>query len=137
MSRLTSLEEQAVDMLLDGDDTNLAILRAQLPFIEVSSRAITGVGFFTNVSLPPSVSPIRGQPSFVFGDLIGKWTLANIEHQVGFLLYVTKGFLAVLEGYSYDGSWPDADKTVELAYMSGKVRNLDKVRQEITRTRSL
>jgi hypothetical protein len=53
MTGLTTLEEQVLEMLLRGNDQVLDVLRQQVKDAQVSSREMTGVGFFTSLKFPP------------------------------------------------------------------------------------
>lgn len=127
MSGLTFLEDRVMGMLLAGDDDALAVLQQQLRNAEVSSRMLTGVGFYTEFSIPSAVARLSGHPSFKLGDVNG--TAANVAHGLGFLLYVTDGAIAMLEGYTYDEPWPNNVEELKLTYSHGQNRNMDKVRQ--------
>ena len=131
MSSLTPLEEQVMKMLLDGDDSTLGILRRQFKQVEVSSRKMTGVGFYTEVSVPLDAPRLDGRPSFKLGDVNG--TALEVQHGLGFLLYITDGALSMLEGYTYDEPWPDKIRGLALTYAGGKPRDLDDLRQRFGR----
>ncbi|MGH9680191.1 MAG: hypothetical protein ACRD4Y_09580 [Candidatus Acidiferrales bacterium] len=132
MSTLTFLEDQVLRMLLAGDDDALAALRKQIKLVEVTSRKLTGVGFFTEFSATPEIKRLAGSPSFKLGDVNG--TAANVKHGLGFLLYVVDGAIAMLEGYTYDDPWPTIVDGLALKYTDGEARNMDKVRQIIHAT---
>lgn len=119
-------------MLLRGDNEVLAILRQQLKDIGVSRREMTGVGFFTELVIPPPVPRIPGRPTFKLGDVNG--TATNVDHGFGFLLYVKDGALSALEGYTYDEPWPDEYYDLVLTYSTGQGRDLDKLRKTISST---
>jgi hypothetical protein len=112
MTTLTPLEDQVIRMLLAGDDEALAVLRQQLDHAKVSSRRMTGVGFYTAFVVPPEATRVIDRPSFKLGDVNG--TAANVKHGLGFLLYVTDGVLSMLEGYTYDEPWPNEFKGLVL-----------------------
>jgi hypothetical protein len=84
---------------------------------------MTGVGFYAKVALPPGTEPATGRPSFKLGDVDG--TASNVKHGLGFLLYVTDGFLDMLEGYTYDEPWPPEIKGLTLVYSPGGERDMD------------
>ena len=122
---LTSLETSVMHMLLAGDDEVLAVLRRQLGNISVTSRKMTGAGFYAEFLHPPDVERITDLPSFKFGDVDGR--ASNLKHGAGFLLYVTQGVLSMLEGYTYDEPWPDEVKGLVLHYRAGQNRSLDEL----------
>ena len=129
MMKLTPLEQQVTQMLLDGDDETLSVLRQQAERADVSSREMTGVGFYTKFLVPSSSARPAGQPSFKLGDVNG--SAANLKHGCGFLLYVDDGTLTMLEGYTYDEPWPDEIQELKLEYSSGPDRDMEQVRKEI------
>jgi hypothetical protein len=102
-------------MLLDGDHPVLAVLRRQLPGLEVTERKFTGVGFFatfsTNGAAPPATIPAGGSP---FGDV--EATISGMAHGAGFLRWLKDGRLHELEGYSYDEPWPEQVAAFSLKY---------------------
>ena len=129
MSTLTFVEEQVMRKLLAGEDDALAGLRQQLEKAEVSSRRLTGIGFYTYFSMPTEVPRLPGHQSFKLGDVNG--TAANLQYGAGFLLYVNDGAIAMLEGYTYDEAWPDNVEGLELTYSDGPTREMKKLRQVI------
>lgn len=129
MSTLTFVEEQVMRKLLAGEDDALAVLRQQLEMAVVSSRKLTGVGFYTSFSIPSEAPRLPGHPSFKLGDVNG--TAANLQYGAGFLLYVNDGAIAMLEGYTYDEAWPDNVDGLELTYSGGRSREMKKLKEII------
>jgi hypothetical protein len=130
MSNLTPLEDQLLQILLRGDDKVFAILRKQAKEASVRSRKITGVGFFAEFTVPPQSPRVEGRPTFKFGDVNG--TADNVKHGLGFVLYVTDGALSMLEGYTYDESWPHELRGLTLKYSTGKDRDWDALKRIMT-----
>jgi len=60
---LTPLESAVLNKLLDKPGEPFATLREQLAHIEVASRELTGVGFFTNFTLAANAPVRRDVPS--------------------------------------------------------------------------
>jgi len=108
-------------MFLAGDNAILAVLRAQAEHVVVSSREMTGVGFFTRLVVE-GTEAIASGPSFKLGDVNG--TANNVQHGLGFLLYVKDGVLSALEGYTYDEPWPDELHGLQLTYSDDPRRDL-------------
>ena len=123
MNELTTLERQVLEMLLRGQDEVLTILRQQARQLQVSSRDMTGVGFYTKFLVPSDVPRVTGSPTFKLGDVNG--VADNVSHGLGFLLYVKDGALSMLEGYTYDDPWPDDVHGLVLTYASKVGRKLD------------
>jgi len=88
MMSLTPLEKQVIEMLLAGDDEQLAVLREQANRANIVSREMTGVGFYSQIIVPPESRRIQGCPTFKLGDVNG--TASNVAHGFGFLLFVTE-----------------------------------------------
>ena len=127
MSILMPLENQVIEFLLAGEDEVLSILRQQLKQATVSSRKMTGVGFYTKFSIPAGCPRISGNSSFKLGDVNG--SANNLKHGLGFLLFVTNGEIDALEGYTYDEPWPLKVQDLTLTYTSGKSRNMDELKR--------
>jgi len=102
---LTTLEEQVLEMLLYGNDEVFVVLRQQAKKVHVSSRKMTGVGFFTDFEVPLDMPRVEWHPTLKLGDVVGE--ADNVKHGVGFLLYVDGGTRSMLEGYTYEEPWPD------------------------------
>ena len=134
MDTMTPLEDQVMRMLLAGNDDVLAVLRQQIEQAQISSRKLTGAGFYTEFSIPSEIARLVGRQSFKLGDVNG--TAANIKHGLGFLLYVNDGAIAMLEGYTYDDPWPDNVEGLMLTYSGGQNqnRNMHKVKQIVHST---
>jgi hypothetical protein len=122
---LTELESQVLHELLRGEVEELKILQHQLKLSKVQSRRMTGVGFFTDFSVPPEAPRLPDLQSFELGDVDGY--ASNVKHGVGFLLFVRAGQLNMLEGYTYDEPWPDEVNNLSLHYRDG-VRNIEALR---------
>jgi hypothetical protein len=133
MTSLTPLETQMTRILLDGDLPELAVLRSQLALASVSSRKMTGVGFYTDFALPKEFPRLEGCPSFKIGDVNGRAT--NVKHGLGFVLYVNDGALSQLEGYTYDEPWPEKIEGLQLEYTGGGPRDLAKMSKTFQQAR--
>jgi hypothetical protein len=105
METLTALEAQVLEMMLEGQDDVRAVLRQQLRLLRVSSREFSGVGFFTAFVVQSDAPRITGLPALQVGNVEG--SADNVNHGLGFVLFVKDGALSMLEGYTYDEPWPD------------------------------
>jgi hypothetical protein len=123
MNILTPLENQVMGALLAGEDEVLSILRQQLKQATISSRKMTGVGFFTKFYIPAECTRVAGNSSFKLGDVNG--TANNLNNGLGFLLFVTNGEIDALEGYTYDEPWPIEVQGLTLTYAGGQNRDMD------------
>jgi hypothetical protein len=103
---LTSLEHDVIEALLKADHPVFDSLRLQFARCRAVSREYTGVGFFTTLAVPASVSP-AGVDGLALSDVHAE--LVGLEHGAGFVLWVEQGLLNQLEGFTYDGQpWPEA-----------------------------
>jgi hypothetical protein len=111
----TPLENAALELLVGGDDTNLAALRLQMEHLQVTRREFTGVGFFTFFQVPNEAPAATGLDvsdlSDVFGEVVG------LPHPVGFILFLRDGFLECLECWIVDDEWPEPAVLKRAYYM--------------------
>jgi hypothetical protein len=115
---LTDLERRVIEKLLAGEHPVLEALREQFRTCRVKKRELTGCGFFTELEMSRSVKAApTGQQNLRIGDVAAR--IAGLEHGAGFVLFVSGGYLDMLEGYSYDESWPESITDFELAYVDG------------------
>jgi hypothetical protein len=114
MIKLTPLEEEVLKKMLAGKSEWRAILREQARVMHVSSRELTGVGFFTDFSVPPDAPRLPNSKSFAFGNVAGE--IDGLKHGADFVLFVRNGAMECLEGCSYGEPWPDDIRTFRLSY---------------------
>lgn len=120
-NKFGELEKAVMDKLLQGEDVVLITLRNQFKLASVKSREATGVGFFLNFSLPKNILSLTEKVSnikadFCFGDVGAK--IKGLQYGAGFLLWIKDGKLHMLEGYSYEETWPDKIEEFQLSYYS-------------------
>ena len=120
MEQLTPFEQEAIATILRGDHPVFAALRKQLARCEVSEREFTGVGFFTTLAIPADVPSVPLDRRLALGDVHA--TMNGVEHGVGLVLFVEDGRLALLEGFTYDGAWPDEIQNYRID--PGEIRHL-------------
>jgi hypothetical protein len=104
---MEELERMVMARMLSGDFPVVPELRAQYAVASVASREFSGVGFFTNYSVPSHVSRVA-PPNLE----LSEGAILTTGISVGFTLFVRDGLLSMLEGYTYDQPWPD-DATIE------------------------
>ena len=121
-------ENTVIEMLLNGEDEVLKLLREQYKSAEVKKREFTGTGFFTKYEIKNKQVAIPDLKSFNFGDV--GCQIANLKNGVGFVLFVKDGFLSMLEGYTYDEEWPEEIINYKLNYLTGVKRDLEKIKQK-------
>ena len=101
---LTSLEKAVLDLLLEKQGEPFDTIRQQLVHATVTKREFTGVGFFTDFALPENAAVRRDLPDATIGDIGAEFP--GLQHGAGFLLFIRGGTVSMLEGYTYDESWP-------------------------------
>lgn len=113
MARLNGLERAVLEKFLTDKDLSALMSRVDLDAVKVAKRSLTGVGFFADFE--------RNEALHVFGDMRSvRWgkvgARLNAERiETGYLVYVDKGYLTGLEGYTYGGQeWPDEITDVEV-----------------------
>jgi hypothetical protein len=110
---LSPLEHEVIATLLRPDHPVLEALRLQFARCEAAARELTGVGFFTELSVPIDAAPAPVRP----GRLTLNGVAAEVDglkHGAGFVLWIENGMLATLEGFSYDGPWPETSNGYSL-----------------------
>ncbi len=117
---LSPIEEALLKKLLDGDLPLLVQLRRQFEVCRMVKRELTGFGFYTTLMVPDNI-PRKSGVDIKFGDVVGD--VPGLPSGAGFLLYVKDGVLDMLEGYSYDESWPSSIESFNLKYMRGVERD--------------
>jgi len=113
MCGLTPFEQAVVDAFLVGDDPRLATLRAQSLVCTVTGRRHTGVGSFTDLSVPDS-APRLAAASITLGDV--DVTVPGVENGQTALLFVRDGVLSLLEFATYTGTWPLDPQAERIGY---------------------
>jgi hypothetical protein len=108
--RLHPLERQVLETLLASTDreltpSDLKTLRLQLRQAIILSREMTGHGFYTRFLVAESATRLPNHRSFWFGSVTAD--VPGLDYGAGFQLYIKDGAANELEGFSYDGPWPD------------------------------
>lgn len=114
MQPFTPLERAIIDKLLAEGPNILEPLRQQAAAASVSRRDLTGVGFFTEIVLPPHFSRAQIQPRAHLSDVDAQ--MPNLSNGAGFVLFIKDGALERLEGYTYDEPWPERADEFTLHY---------------------
>jgi hypothetical protein len=114
VTKPTKLERAVLEKLLSGDDPLLSRLRSQAERATVSSREMTGAGFVVSFEIPADAPILDGKPSFHFGDVSA--TIDGLAQGAGFVLFVKKGRIDALEGYTYDEDWPEHIERFKLEF---------------------
>ncbi|UBV43062.1 hypothetical protein LAJ19_20550 (plasmid) [Deinococcus taeanensis] len=104
---MNDLERHVIQQILTVEAADFSELTTQLSQLAVVSRHATGVGVYTNFSPTADLEPCHSCPSVM---RLGQHVVAYIgakESLGGFVLYVDDGIITTLEGYIYEGQWPD------------------------------
>jgi hypothetical protein len=116
---LRPLERDVLDWILRGDDPILRVLRRQLMAASISGRQLTGAGLYVDFVVPDDVprldESLGTKSDFAFGSVGAVFEEVNVE--VGFVLFVRGGRIAMLEGYTYGNEpWPEPEGKYRLFY---------------------
>lgn len=102
----SEFEKNLMEMLLDGDDPVLKGLKNQYGNSVIESRKFTGAGFFTHFKVAGGIEAVAQGKNFQIGDMHASFD--GIKAAFGFILFVEKGYLTMLEGYTLSSDvWPD------------------------------
>jgi hypothetical protein len=112
---MNALERQVMEFALRGEHPVLEILREQLAAAAVSSRKYTGVGFFTDFAVADSVRRLPSAGRMVIGDVYAD--VAGLQHGAGFLVFIERGMLDVLECFISEDAWPADARILRLYYV--------------------
>lgn len=113
MEELSELERSVLDKALSGGESILAVLREQARGVRVAAREFTGVGFFTTLVVEAE-APIAERSNFELADVSAE--IEGLEHGAGFVLFVRKGRIETLEGFTFDEPWPDTVGKYRLSF---------------------
>ena len=78
---------------------------SQISNLSVKSRVFTGKGFYTNCTLDMELLREEDRALEISSEIINSSAFNSLN--VGFVLFIRHGAVAMLEGYTFDGSeWP-------------------------------
>ena len=125
---LGTLINTAMELLLDGDNQVLEILRNQLMSARISIVENTGVGLFVGFEVPKNIVKVESgdiKKDFVFGDVYGE--VSGIYGAIGFLIFVRDGYLKTLEIYSIGSEfWEQVTDDLHIGYKN-ELRNIEEL----------
>jgi hypothetical protein len=98
------LERDVIATILRPVHPVMEALRAQLAVCRTKSREFTGVGFYTQIVVPQALA-VANIDRLILTDVHAD--IDGIEHEAGFVLWIEGGMLDTLEGFTYDGPWPE------------------------------
>ena len=117
---LTTLENEALGMLLAGNTPELEILRQQIAGAAVSKREFTEVGYFTYFDVPSNVPRLEKRERIVISDIEAE--IQGLQCGAGVMLFIDGGALNFLEVVSSAGPWPGKFEGFTLTYLEEKPR---------------
>jgi hypothetical protein len=97
-------EHAVMQQLLEEETLINRLLREQYKKARVVKREFTGVGFFTNFEIPNNVLRITEPVERGYGNVI--CDINGIKDFGGFVLFIEKGVMTCLEGYTFYDEWP-------------------------------
>ena len=112
---MTEVEAAVVTALLAGNREELGILRQQVRHAMVRSRTHTGIGFWTYFDVPPGAPRLTDSGRLRLSDVGAE--IQDVEHGAGFVLWVERGEIDCLEGFTYAGDWPKEPKLIRCYYL--------------------
>jgi hypothetical protein len=130
----TPLERQVLAKFLEGDEPALAVLREQLGGLVVTSRESSSAGFFTHFRVAPGAPGLTPAISTQLNDVFVE--SPSLKHGGGFVLWVAKGYLHMLEGFTFDEPWAEPTD-FRLHYFHGDQREWDDVALRLRRDTQL
>lgn len=98
---LPMIERQAIDMLLDGEASDL--LRRQLSVVSQVHRTETGAGVYVVFEFDGEIEAMHGKPSFHIADVFATSPTCD---EVGFILFVKEGLIEYMEAYVHADIYP-------------------------------
>ncbi len=112
--KLSPLEREIIEAILkcQKDIQVCEQLYKQYKVASVKKRIFTGVGFYTEFIINEKNLAIESNVQMQLGSVYA--TIEGLECGAGFVLFVENGFIATLEGYSYDEQWPNDAKVGEI-----------------------
>ena len=99
-------------MILDKHGEPYQTIQHQLSCSTVADRKHTGVGFFTHFNLQLNALVKRDLKDMTIGGVGAEFP--NLRHGAGFILFIREGVVQMLEGYTYDETWPENTEEFKL-----------------------
>lgn len=127
------LEKSVMDMLLHGEHELFKTLKEQFESVESKKITNTDVGFFIDYKVSSHrLDEKKYSNKFHIGDVDG--TINGMGKNVGFVLFIEKGYIVTLEAYTYGADeWPE-DELISLSYESEGEREYEKIIKECLKT---
>ncbi len=94
----TVLERKVLDAVCEMHPADRSALESQLARAVIRSRENTGAGFYTRFEVDSSQRAVSGDRTRAGPNA----TIEGLQHGMGFILWLDRGYAATLEGYSFD-----------------------------------
>ena len=104
----------ALQKMLEDSSKNSGILRHQLSKIESYEYENTGVGSYITFKINASAERLEGYPTFKIDGVTG--IAKCVPDGMGFILYIERGAIAMLECFTYGDKLPDRLTELELRF---------------------
>ena len=105
--KLNKIEKAILERFLNYEKLG----RIDLDTIQAAKRSYTGVGFVTLLKKIDFLKIADETKSFKWGRLGAR--LNNKKIDIGFIIYIEKGYIEAIEGYTYDINWPSRITKIE------------------------
>jgi len=106
MSELTPFERYVLKTLIEQKLGHHSPFHAQINFLDVTNRKMTGVGFFTDLRLNDATHRVSIQ-KLVITSVGVKFSVIS-PTAMGFAVFIENGAITMLEGYTFGNErWPD------------------------------
>jgi hypothetical protein len=120
------LEKAVIGTILSQPIAGMEVVRTQFAAASVTKRDYTSVGFFTEISVPPSVPPMPSSKELhdaLFSGA-GGYPESDPEGWVIFMLHTDdEGYISCLEGFTVRDSWPSSEDDIEYITLPEKRRD--------------
>ena len=109
--KLNLLEKNIIKYFLEKNKSGVQYDEFFYSELVVLDREFSGVGFMTYLNRSDELKVASHDLSFKWGNV---GAILNSEIDTGYLLYIKGGYLAVIEGYTYDDDWPKEINSLDL-----------------------
>ena len=114
---LNEFERSILSAYLKGDFVSFATLREQFEQASVKSREYTPAGFFADLSVPPDAPKLLLADSQM-GDVHIR--IPSLALGMGTVLFITDGYLDLLEGFTYGEDWDCRTEGFSIEYREAR-----------------
>lgn len=111
---LSNIEKAIIKSFFAYDGVSIDNDEVFFSNISVKSRNFTGAGFFTDFNESQKLKISNNPESYKWGHLGAK---LNLGIDTGYLPYIENGYVKSIEGYVYDGHWPENINEIQVYYI--------------------